>query len=115
MGGSSGSTVGAIKLPRIILFFKSLYRRVREILSPEGRVLPIQFNGVRITDNVSDASNYIALYVLFLIFAWAVFLYFGYDPFNSLFDVVSLQGNVGFEVGIITYNIEPILKIVCIF
>lgn len=116
IGGSSGSTVGAIKLHRIILFFKSLYRRVREILSPEGRVLPIQFNGVRITDkNVSDASNYIALYVLFLIFAWAVFLYFGYDPFNSLFDVVSLQGNVGFEVGIITYNMEPILKIVCIF
>ena len=35
-GGSNGSTVGAIKLVRMITFFKGIYRHVREILSPEG-------------------------------------------------------------------------------
>ena len=44
IGGSSGSTVGAIKLIRIITFFKGIYKHLREILSPEGRVIPIQIS-----------------------------------------------------------------------
>ena len=116
IGGSSGSTVGAIKLPRIILFFKGTYKRVREILSPEGRVLTIKLNGNRVPDKiVADAGNFITLYFMFIIVTWILFCYFGYDPFKSLFDVVSLQGNNGLELGIISLSLHPLLKLAAIF
>ena len=114
-GGSNGSTVGAIKLVRMITFFKGMYRHIREILSPKGRVVPIKLHGRTIPDKaVSQAGNYITLYMMFIMFTWALFCLFGYDPFKSLFAAMTLQGNNGLELGIINYTLNPILKIVSI-
>ena len=115
-GGSSGSTVGAIKLVRMITFFKGIYRHVREILSPEGRVVPVKLNGRRIPEKViSQAGNYITLYMMFIMFTWALFCLCGYDPFKSLFTAMSLQGNNGLDLGIISHTIHPALKVVSMF
>ena len=113
-GGSNGSTVGAIKLYRMITFFKGIYKHVREILSPEGRVMIIKINGNKIPEKaISQSGNYITLYLMFIMFTWALFCLFGYDPFNSLFAAISLQGNNGLELGIINTSLNPILKVVC--
>jgi trk system potassium uptake protein TrkH len=115
-GGSSGSTVGAIKLVRMITFFKGIYRHVREILSPEGRVVPIKLNGRKIPEKaISQSGNYITLYMIFIMFTWALFCLCGYDPFRSLFTAMSLQGNNGLDLGIITHTMHPALKVVSMF
>ena len=115
-GGSNGSTVGAIKLVRMITFFKGIYKHIREILSPEGRVVPIKLQGRKIESKaVSQAGNYITLYMMFIMFTWALFCLFGYDPFKSLFAAMSLQGNNGLELGIINYSLHPIIKVVSMF
>lgn len=115
-GGSNGSTVGAIKLVRMITFFKGIYRHVREIMSPEGRVVPIKLHGRKIPEKaISQAGNYITLYLMFIMFTWALFCLYGYDPFRSLFAAMSLQGNNGLEIGIINYTLNPVLKIVSMF
>lgn len=115
IGGSSGSTSGGVKLIRAILFIKGIVRRVKESLSPEGRIIPIKISGVTINDKeVYESGNYIGLYLLLIIATWSIFCLYGYDPFKSLFGVISLQGNVGLDLGIITSNIEPLLKIVSI-
>ena len=115
-GGSNGSTVGAIKLVRMITFFKGVYRHVREILSPGGRVVPIKLNDRTIPEKaVAQAGNFISLYMMFIMFTWALFCLFGYDPFKSLFAAMTLQGNNGLELGIINYTLNPILKIVSMF
>ncbi len=115
-GGSNGSTVGAIKLVRMITYFKGIYRHIREILSPEGRVVPIKLHGRPLPEKaISQAGNYITLYMMFIMFTWALFCLFGYDPFKSLFAAMSLQGNNGLELGIINYTLNPILKIVSMF
>ena len=114
-GGSSGSTVGAIKLIRVITFFKGVYRNIREILSPTGRVVPIKLQGKLLPEKaVAQSGNYIALYFIFLIVTWALFCLFGYDPFRSLFASVTLQGNNGLELGIITNQLHPFLKVISI-
>ena len=114
IGGSNGSTVGAIKLIRIITFFKGNYRHIREILSPEGRVIPVQIHDRTIPEkSVAQAGNFISLYMMIILFTWALFCFFGYDPFSSLFSIVSIQGNNGLEIGIINSSLHPILKIVC--
>ena len=116
MGGSNGSTVGAIKLVRMITYFKGIYRHVREILSPDGRVVPIKLHGHTIPEkSIAQAGNFITLYMMFIMFTWALFCLFGYDPFRSLFAAMTLQGNNGLELGIINYTLNPILKIVSMF
>ena len=68
-GGSNGSTVGAIKLVRMITFFKGIYRHIREILSPEGRIVPVKLHGHRIPEkSISQAGNFITLYMMFIMF-----------------------------------------------
>ncbi len=115
-GGSNGSTVGAIKLVRMITFFKGIYRHIREILSPEGRVVVVKLHGRKIPEkSISQAGNFITLYLMFIMFTWALFCLFGYDPFRSLFAAMSLQGNNGLELGIINHTLNPILKLVSMF
>jgi trk system potassium uptake protein TrkH len=53
--------------------------------------------------------------MMFIMFTWALFCLFGYDPFRSLFAAMTLQGNNGLELGIITPTLNPILKLVSIF
>ncbi len=115
-GGSNGSTVGAIKLVRMITFFKGIYRHIREILSPEGRVVPVKLHGHKIPEkSIAQSGNFITLYMMFIMFTWALFCLFGYDPFRSLFAAMSLQGNNGLELGIINHTLNPILKVVSMF
>ena len=111
MGGSSGSTVGALKLFRVITFFKGIYRHIKEILSPEGRIIPIKISNQKISEKtVAQSGNYITLYMIGIVITWAMLCFYGHDPFKSLFDTVSLQGNVGLSLGIIGTNLETPLK-----
>ena len=113
IGGSSGSTVGAIKLVRAITFFKGIYASIKEILSPEGRIVPVKLNGNIISEKaIGEAGKFIVLYMIIIFITWALFCLFGYDPFKSLFASMSLQGNNGLELGIIHHTMNPILKIV---
>lgn len=115
-GGSNGSTVGAIKLVRMITFFKGIYRHIREILSPEGRVVAVKLHGNKIPEKaIAQAGNFITLYLMFIMFTWALFCLFGYDPFRSLYATISLQGNNGLEIGVVNNTIPSLLKIVCLF
>lgn len=115
-GGSNGSTVGAIKLVRMITFFKGIYRHIREILSPEGRIVPVKLHGHTIPEkSISQAGNFITLYMMIIMLTWGAFCLFGYDPFRSLFAAMSLQGNNGLELGIINPTLNPFLKLISIF
>lgn len=116
IGGSSGSTVGAIKLVRAITFFKGIYASIKEILSPEGRIIPVKLNGNVISEKaIGEAGKFIVLYMIIIFITWALYCLFGYDPFKSLFASMSLQGNNGLELGIINHTMNPILKIVSMF
>ena len=116
IGGSSGSTVGAIKLVRAITFFKGIYASIKEILSPEGRIIPVKLNGNVISEKaIGEAGKFIVLYMIIIFVTWSLFCLFGYDPFKSLFASMSLQGNNGLELGIINHTMNPILKIVSMF
>ncbi|MBO6124141.1 MAG: TrkH family potassium uptake protein [Methanobrevibacter sp.] len=116
IGGSTGSTVGAIKLMRVIAFVKGIYRNMREIWSPEGSVVPLDRSNKSITEDlVTQSGNYIALYFLFIVVTWALLCLYGHNPLDSLFFTFSMQGNVGLEIGQMSQNLEFPLKILAIF
>lgn len=116
IGGSTGSTVGALKLMRVITFAKGIYRNSREIWSPEGSVVPLKNEGKRLSEKVVEQSgNYIALYFMLIVFTWALLCLYGHDPFDSLFFTMSMQGNVGLEIGQVSQTLEPSLKVLGMF
>ena len=116
IGGSTGSTVGAIKLLRIITFAKGIYKNLREILSPEGRVVKMKISGKILPEKVATASgNYITLYFICILITWSLLCLYGHDPFNSLFFTMYMQGNVGLEIGQISQTMELPLKAIGIF
>lgn len=116
IGGSSGSTVGAIKLFRVITYFKAIYKHIKEILSPDGRIIPIKISGRKISEKeIGKTGNFITLYLIIIALTWLVFCFYGYNPFESLFSIISLQGNNGLDLGILNNALHPVLKIVSIF
>ena len=116
IGGSSGSTVGALKLMRVITFFKGTYKNLRQILSPEGRVVPLQISGQKITSKaVAQSGNYITLYMICILITWSLLCLYGHDPIEGLFFTMSLQGNVGLEIGHVSSALQPQLKLISIF
>ena len=116
IGGSNGSTVGALKLMRVITFFKMLYKSLREIWSPKGSVFTMNMSGEKLKDDVAAQSgNYIALYLMCILMTWSLLCLYGHDAFDSLFFSMSMQGNVGLEIGQMSQTIEWPLKIVGIF
>ena len=116
IGGSNGSTVGALKLMRVIAFFKRLYKSLREIWSPKGSVFTMNMSGEKLRDDVAAHSgNYIALYLMCILITWSLLCLYGHDAFDSLFFSMSMQGNVGLEIGQMSQTIEWPLKIVGIF
>ena len=116
IGGSNGSTVGAIKLMRVITFSKGIYKNLREILSPPGSVFKMKINDKEITENdAAQSGNYIALYLILIIFTWSLLCVYGHDPFDSLFFTMSMQGNIGLEIGQLSQTIEWPLKAIGMF
>ena len=53
--------------------------------------------------------------MLFILCTWSLLCLYGHDPFNSLFFTISMQGNVGLEIGQISQSLELPLKVIGIF
>ena len=116
MGGSSGSTVGAVKLIRIITFLKSVNLSVTNLISPGGRVVQAKISNRPINEGeMKEATTYIAVYLMFLFISWIIMTYYTNDPINALFDTTSTIGNVGLSTGVINAGLDPIPKVLLIF
>ena len=115
MGGSSSSTVGAIKLVRVITFLKGIHLTVKNLITPM-RVETTKINNKKLGETeIKEASTYIAVYLFFLIVAWIILTFYTNDPIMTLFDVTSTIGNVGLSTGIVNGSLDPFPKLVLIF
>ena len=112
IGGSSGSTSGGLKLIRIITVLKGMNLTVTNLVSPEGRVVSTRIGGKKINEReIKEASAYIVIFFMFLVFGWIMMTIYGYDPFTALFDVISLQSNNGLSTGIVFGGLPIPLKL----
>ena len=116
LGGSAGSTVGAIKLIRIITVLKGVYWEIVKIVAPAGSVIPRKISGKPVTDaEMKEAGSFILLYFIFLFITWTVLVQYGYDALNSLFEISSIQGCVGLSMGIVSATMPQIPQAFMIF
>ncbi len=116
IGGGVGSTAGGFKLLRLFIAFSVLRLILLRTCLPGHAVIEPRLAGRRLqNDEINAALLLIVLFVAVVLLSWLPFVSMGYDPLDSLFEVVSATGTVGLSVGLTGATLPAILKgILCV-
>ncbi len=95
IGACAGSTAGGLKVSRVIILAKSIFREIKHMLKPrsinvvrvEGEVLP--------EENVRAASNYLAIYITLIISSCIFISFDGFSLETNFTAVLSCINNIG--------------------
>jgi len=116
IGGSSGSTAGAIKIIRFLILLAAIRWLIKKNTYPESAIMPIRFNGKVIKEEaVLQALSYSLLYLGILSIGTIITMMYLNVPFvDALFENASAIGNVGLSAGITSPSTPPLIKILFI-
>ena len=99
IGGSAGSTTGALKLIRSLLVFKYLSYEFKKMIHPKG-IYSIKIGTKVIPDNViKNTLGFYLIYIFIFVIATFLFALHGIDPITSLTASASSIGNIGPGLG----------------
>lgn len=99
IGGCTGSTVGGIKVFRVLIMLKTLRMQVRRQIYPHG-AFRVTFNGDTVSDAIrSGVATYIFTYLLLLVMLMLAISAFGLNFTESLGAAATALGNVGPGLG----------------
>jgi len=128
VGAAAGSTVGGIKLVRLLTLAKGILFRIRGVFYPSSAVRTFRLDGRALSDSEATQEFEEAAIITFL---WLVFLGLAafvlmfvlplgpgpeaYTVENVLFEVASAQGNVGLSSGITGPGMPTVIKVMFLF
>lgn len=126
VGAAAGSTVGGIKLIRLLTLAKGTLFRIRGVFYPASAVRTFRLDGRALSNEEAaqefeEAAIITFLWFLFLglgAFVLMMVLPMGPDGFtveNVLFEVASAQGNVGLSSGITGPGMPTVSKVMFLF
>jgi trk system potassium uptake protein TrkH len=111
LGASVGSTSGGIKIIRLVILIKLLYTMLIRTSLSRHAIVDVRLSGQKLDkDDAERALIVITLFVMVIVLSWFSFVIMGYDPVDSLFEVVSATGTVGLSTGIVNMNLPSFLK-----
>lgn len=101
IGGSTGSTTGAIKCLRIMLLLKQGYKELRRLIHPHA-VIPIKL-GDRVvpTEVVTGAIGFTFLYIVIFFTVSLAMTFLGLDIVSAISSVATTMGGVGPGLGVV--------------
>jgi len=96
IGGNVGSTAGGFKIIRLLIFLRLVCLLVRRTCLTAHTVFNPRLGGRRLEfDEIQEALMVILLFSGVILASWFSFLWAGFDPLDSLFEVVSATNTVG--------------------
>ena len=115
-GGSVGSSAGGFKILRLLILLRAFQMIMRRSCMPLHAMTETYLGGQKLElDEVTRALQLVLLFIAVIVLSWFPFVAYGYDPLNSLFDVVSACGTVGLSSGVTGPHLETPLKAVLCF
>ena len=115
VGGSTNSTSGGIKMHRLVLLFKSIYWKIKEIILPENAHFPRKYNDEQYDDEkISSIYFFVFIYFIFILIGTFVLVAYNNPLQESFFEVISAQSNVGLSSGVTTSALPVIPKVMLI-
>ena len=111
IGGSVGSSAGGIKLLRLLVFIKLIQLIIQKTrLTPHATVQTPIAGRTWGDDELVRILAVIGMFAAVIVLSWLPFLWYGYDPLDALFEVVSATGTVGLSTGISGPGLPSALK-----
>jgi len=111
VGGDVGSTAGGVKILRLLVLLRLLQFIIRTTGAPSHAVNEPRLGGRRLSQpELVAVLSLLSMFVLVILLSWAPFLALGYDPINSLFEVVSATATTGLSAGISGPGLDSALK-----
>jgi len=99
IGGSTGSTAGAIKVSRVMVLVKSVRRQILQSINPRA-VIRLWAGGSPIQEErISEALSLSSLYLIILVVAFLIMSAVGLDQISALSSVAACMGTVGPGLG----------------
>lgn len=99
IGGSSGSTVGAIKSIRVLLLLKSVRIEMKSIIHPKA-VYSVRIGNKTIEEEtLSEVKNFFFAYMLIFVLAVIIVSLDGFDFSTTLSAAAASLGNIGVGFG----------------
>ncbi|MDH4233358.1 MAG: TrkH family potassium uptake protein [Nitrospirota bacterium] len=111
IGGSIGSTAGGIKVVRFLILLRLLKLTIVRTCMPQHAVVEPRLSGERLEpEEIEGSLLIILLFIIVVVVSWIPFVISGYDPLDSLFEVVSAACTVGLSTGITSQDLPAFLK-----
>ncbi len=99
IGGCSGSTVGGLKVARVMMVLRQGMREVRQLVHPKGQFL-VKMGGRRVSESVVlSVSGFITLWMACFMLLLLGFIAFGLDPLSAFGGAVATLTNLGPGLG----------------
>ncbi|SIS15734.1 TrkH family potassium uptake protein [Natronorubrum thiooxidans] len=122
-GAAAGSTVGGLKLIRVLILLKGTVWQIKNVFVPSSAVRHLQLGKRTLNQNqlereYTEAAVVFILWILFLMLGVAVFLWTvspAYPLEYVIFEVMSAQSTVGLDAGITGPNMPDAAKVMLIF
>lgn len=118
VGGGIGSTAGGVKLGRVCILCKNLWKNIKKKMLPERSVIiSYYYKGneeeVLSEDYVEEANTYAQVYILIFIIGTIAITYFSQcSLLEAAFEFASSLGTVGLSIGLTSMNTAPICLII---
>jgi trk system potassium uptake protein TrkH len=95
----AGSTSGGIKTDRIVLFWKTIVKKVRQFLHPKA-IIPVTIDRSPIDPNALEMSVlYVSVYLVIVFFTTGLLTLLGVDGLTAFSGSAAAMGNVGPGLG----------------
>ena len=97
----AGSTSGGIKVDRMVIFWKAVGKRIREMLHPRAVVVP-KMDGVVLDKDLIEAGLlYISIYICVVFISSVLLAALGVDTLTAFSGSAATMGNVGPGFGMV--------------
>ncbi|WP_340820254.1 TrkH family potassium uptake protein [Methanolobus sp. WCC4] len=115
IGGSMGSTAGGIKVFRVLLLFKVVHNVLLRLFLPRETITPMKIEDHVIeSDEIYNLVTFMLLYTLILVISSFIFMLYGVDTSNAVFESSSALSTVGLSSGVTGASMPILLKAVLI-
>jgi len=101
VGGCTGSTAGGLKVARVVLLFRAVYRDFRRLAEPQGVFRIRAGDEVLPEPTVSGLLNLILLALLVMLSASLLISATGVDLVTAVSSVIACQFNIGPGLGMV--------------
>lgn len=95
VGGCAGSTAGGLKVSRVVILLKSIYREFKKLLHPRS-VKVLNMESKRLDENTLNGVNsYFAMYIVVFVLLYILLSFESFDMQTNFTAILACFNNVG--------------------